>query len=324
MYKVLFALAFALLLTWPAAEQASAQSRVALRGQVTDTAGKGVEGVTVSLLHLPDSIRVQKTTGPKGAFVLNTAPGAVQLTISHVGFEPFFFDFTIEKKDTLSLGRLVLQPRSAMLAGVSIQAQTPPVVVRHDTLTYNAASYPTPPNATLEELLKRLPGVSVDNNGKITMQGHPVTKIYIDGKEFFLGDPHMATQALTADMVSKLDLFDLKSEKSKRTGIRDFNNNNKAINIRLKPSMRRSVNGMAYAGAGSEGRYAAGARALMFNKEEFADGEAGINNTNDLRPGGEHFAQNLGNGSQQIGNERLNFRTEAGKKFTPVFNYNGS
>src|SRR5258708_39807564 len=114
-----------------------------------------------------------------------------------------------------------MQPGGTNLREGVVKKPIPPMTIRHDTLVYNANAYKTRPNATIEDFLKKLPGVEVDKNGNITVQGKSVEKIYIDGKAFFLSDPRILTQNLTADMVEQVEAMDAHSDRAKLTGIPD-------------------------------------------------------------------------------------------------------
>ena len=126
----------------------------------------------------------------------------------------------------------------------------------------NAGSFRTKPNATAEELLKKLPGVQVDKEGNVKAQGEDIQKVYVDGKEFFGNDPKLATKNITADMIESVQVFDDMSDQAKFTRI-DDGSRAKTINIKLKKDKRKGYFGRATAGAGTEGRFES---SLSFNR----------------------------------------------------------
>src|SRR6202012_1675223 len=193
-------------------------------------------------------------------------------------------------------------------------ANIPPAIVKNDTIAFNAGAFPTRPNATVEDLLRKLPGIDVDKNGNVTMQGQRVDKIYLDGKEFFLNDPRMATQNLPADIVDEIETFDSRTERARLTGIKDFTHT-KTINIKLKKTSRRSYLGDVYAGTGTggaadpgspAGAYSAGGTATILGKS-WLFGRGNINNINNQFTGEENRNGPGGGGVQRFNVLQLNY-----------------
>ncbi len=166
-----------------------------------------------------------------------------------------------------------------MLDEVKVVQEVAPVTLRNDTIEYNAGSFKTKPNAVVEDLLKRLPGVQVDKDGKIKANGEEVKKVLVDGKQFFGNDPKVATKNLPADVVDKVQVFDKKSDQSQFTGI-DDGNSEKTINLTVKPEKKNGVFGKAAVGAGSEGRYQGNFNVNKFKGERQFSAIGMANNTN--------------------------------------------
>ena len=170
---------------------------------------------------------------------------------------------------------------SVMLDETIVSGVKSAVIVKEDTIEYNAGSYRTQPNAVVEDLLKKLPGVEVDADGKITSGGKTISKILIDGKEFFSDDPKMASKNLPSDMVDRIQIVDRKSDLARLTGV-DDGEEETVINLTVKKGMQNGWFGTLQGGYGTTDRYAAG-----FNINHFKDGNqltilGSANNINDL------------------------------------------
>ncbi|MBD0331733.1 MAG: TonB-dependent receptor family protein, partial [Chitinophagaceae bacterium] len=156
-----------------------------------------------------------------------------------------------------------------------------PVQINGDTLAFKAHAFKTKPNATVEDLLKKMPGMTVDKDGTVRAQGENVQKVYVDGKEFFNNDPKLATKNLTADMVDQVEVFDDMSEQAKFNRI-DDGSRTKAINLKLKKEKKKGIFGKAYAGYGNEEHYDAGITANFFKGASQASVIAKANNVNNI------------------------------------------
>jgi len=183
-----------------------------------------------------------------------------------------------EKQDTLKLKEVkVVSTRAA-------------VTLKGDTVVYNAPSFKTRPNATVEELIKALPGLEVDRDGNITYQGRPIQYISVNGRQYFLNDPKLISKNLFSDMVSKVELFDAPGKESKRTGIKD-QDPAKALNLVLKKGVSLAINGKIYAGLTEEKNYTAGANASSFVGDRVIVGNLNSNNLSDLYAGQEKLME---------------------------------
>ncbi|HEU4633195.1 MAG TPA: outer membrane beta-barrel protein, partial [Flavisolibacter sp.] len=156
-----------------------------------------------------------------------------------------------------------------------------PVKINGDTIAFRADAFKTKPNATVEDLIKKLPGMQVDRDGTVKAQGEEVQKVYVDGKEFFSNDPKLATKNLTADMVDQVEVFDDMSEQAKFNRI-DDGSRSKALNLKLKKDKKKGLFGKAYAGYGTRERYDVGLNANMFKGATQTSVIAKANNTNNI------------------------------------------
>ncbi|MBD2699329.1 TonB-dependent receptor [Spirosoma sp. BT702] len=221
---------------------AFAQSTGVIRGAVVDSVSrKPLLEASVSLLSARDSSLVSfGITDGDGKFeFLKVAEGQYRVLVTYLGYRSRAKRVSITKTDlTADAGTVELVGESQMLNEVSVQGERAPVAVKGDTLEFNAGSFKTRPNAQVEELLKKLPGVEVDRDGAIKAQGQTVTKVMVDGKPFFGNDPKMATRNLPADIIDKVQLFDQSSEQSAFSGV-DDGDREKTINITTKKDKRK-------------------------------------------------------------------------------------
>lgn len=224
-------------------------------GRVVDNAQDPMIQASVSLLAVKDSAYVKGVaTNSDGKFRLpDVRSGKYILQASYVGYAPTYKNITVGGS-TLNVGDVVLEESSEMLKEVSVVGVKTPIKVMEDTVEYNADTYKTQPNAVVEDLLKRLPGVEVDSEGKITAHGKEVTKILVDGKEFFSDDPKVASKNLPVNMVDKLQVVDRKSDLARLTGV-DDGEDETVINLTVKKGMKNGWFGTVDAGYGTDDRY---------------------------------------------------------------------
>lgn len=235
---------------------ATAQKYMDMAGTVTDTSGTGLAFASVVLLQAKDSVIAGFCVSEAdGRFAMKKVEtGEYLLQVSFVGFETHHQPLSVTGGGSLDLGRIALQPSSAMLEGVEVAAERVPMRFQGDTIEYNAAAFKTQAGAVVEDLLKKLPGVEVQRDGSIRANGETVQNVLVDGKEFFSGDPTIATKNLPADAVDKVQVYDKKSERAEFTGIED-GREEKTINLSLKEDKKHGYFGNATAGGGSEERY---------------------------------------------------------------------
>lgn len=237
---------------------ATAQKNGSIKGIAFDTLAKqAVASATITVLDKKDSSLVSFTmTDNGGRFELTGIPaGEYRLLISHVNYHNSHTFFTIgDDKKNLDLGNITMNDVNKVLEEVVVTNEAPPVTMIGDTVQYNAGSFKIPPNANVEQLLKKLPGIKVDKDGKITAQGEKVNRVLVDGKEFFGNDPKIATKNLPADAVDKVQVYDKQSDQAQLTGF-DDGNYEKTINLKLKKDKKKGVFGKVNAGAGDKERY---------------------------------------------------------------------
>ena len=236
---------------------ATAQNlRWSLFGSLQDEKGQPLASATITLLDLSDSTLVAfGVSDVKGDFeIKNIKKEAVRMQISFVGYESL--NQTIQRPEnslSLTLGKLIMKEKTEELDAFTVEAIAP-ITIKKDTIEYHADAFKTLPNANVEDLLKRLPGLEIDSDGNIRAQGERVRRVLVDGKEFFGNDPKLATKNLLAEAIDKVQILDRKSEQSQFTGI-DDGQREKTINLKLKDSHKKGFFGNLTGGYGEQQRY---------------------------------------------------------------------
>lgn len=235
-------------------------SAAVVTGRLTDAAsGEPLADGSVRLLAAGDSAYVTGVAADEaGRFRLTgVKKGSYIVQASYIGYSPIYRNITVSAPtDTVRLRRLALSESSVMLREATAIGVATPIKVMEDTIQYNASTYKTPPNAVVEDLLKRLPGVEVGTDGGITAQGQKVTKILVDGKEFFSDDPAVASKNLPVSMVENAQVITRKSDLARLTGV-DDGEDETVINLTVKKNMKNGWFGTAEAGYGTDDRYKA-------------------------------------------------------------------
>ena len=283
----------------PAAAAAIAAWAYTVSGVVADNTGEPLADATVRILSARDSSMVTGGVADvNGVYSLpGVKPGKYIIESSYVGYQKGYMPVRVANAN-LRADTLRLSDSSVSLGEVTAVGVKTPIKVMTDTVEFNADSYKTQPNAVVEDLLKRLPGVEVDADGKITANGKTVTKILVDGKEFFSDDPKVASKNLPVNMVNKLQVVDRKSDLSRLTGV-DDGEDETVINLTVKPGMKNGWFGTVEAGYGTDDRYQA-----TFNINRFWNNNqltfiGSANNTNDLG-----FTDGNGNRFRRFGGDR--------------------
>jgi hypothetical protein len=223
-----------------------------ITGIVLDSVNhKPMRMASVSLLTARDSAYVTATiTDGDGRFRLrNVATGAYRLLVTFVGYRNASKIITANAAQQTDAGTISLTEQGNTLNEVVIRQESAPVTIKQDTLEFNASSFKTQPNAQVEELLRKLPGVEVARDGSIKANGQSVSKVLVDGKPFFGNDPKMATRNLPADIVDKVQLYDQSSDQSQFSGM-DDGNRERTINITIKKDKGKGYFGQNALGAG--------------------------------------------------------------------------
>ncbi len=231
---------------------------VTVSGRVIEAGTKEpVELAAVQLLSLPDSAQVAgMTTSAQGYFSLSKQkPGKYLLKVSFIGYIkkviPVQLTANVPAK---KMGNIELATDAVMLKEAVVVAEAPQVTVVEDTLMYNSSAYRTPEGAMLEELVKKLPGAEIDDDGNVKINGKELKKIMVDGKEFFGGDVKTGLKNLPVDMVDKLKTYDKKSDLARVTGI-DDGEEETVLDLTVKKGMNQGWFGNADLGAGTKDRY---------------------------------------------------------------------
>lgn len=243
----------------------SSSRKVTVSGTVLDGDDKSpVIQATVQLLSPKDSSMVAgNVTNIDGQFSLAARPGKYILKISFVGYSPVMEPLTLaSNRQRTNVGKIELHSDAIMLEGAVIVAQAPEVTASEDTLVYTSSAYRVPEGSALEELVKKLPGAEVDENGTITINGKEVKKIMIDGKEFFADNPNIAMKNLPVNIIDKIRAYDKKSDMARVTGI-DDGEEETVLDLTVKPGMNHGWFGNADVAAGTEDRYSG---KLMVNR----------------------------------------------------------
>lgn len=253
MYKIIALLSVSLLTT-----TVLAQNKASIKGKLIDSLSKvPLEYATVAVVNAVDTALISYTlSDKKGEFTLSGLPAnkPAKMIISYVGYQTFRQTLDFTGGLLLDFGTIPLSGRS--LEEVVIRGEVSPVVIKKDTIEFNTEAFKTRPNAVVEELLRKLPGVQVNMDGSILVNGKPISKLTIDGKEFFGTDPKVATRNLDADMIDRIQVFeDRENDPDKKLSADEVN---KIINLKLKNKVKRSTMGKFYAGGGSRQRYEAG------------------------------------------------------------------
>lgn len=315
MKKIIYAMVLLLTITLSAFSQTK---NITVSGRVVEADSKEpAVQATVQLLALPDStFTVGIASSSQGYFTLpKVKAGKYLLKVSYIGFKTKYrllqLDASVPEK---KLGTLVLNVDAVMLAEAVITAEAPQVQVVEDTLVYNSSAYRTPEGAMLEELVKKLPGAEVDDDGNVKINGKDLKKIMVDGKEFFGGDVKTGLKNLPVDMIDKLKTFDKKSDLARITGI-DDGEEETVLDLTVKKGMNKGWFGNTDLAGGTEDRYAG---RLMLNR--FVDKTqvsliASANNVNgqgfSSGGGGPRWRRNNGlTATKELG---LNFATETQK-----------
>ncbi|MDF2193673.1 TonB-dependent receptor [Paraflavitalea sp. CAU 1676] len=327
-----------------------AQQKVtgSIKGKVVDVQNNlPLPDATITIMSKEDSAAVGFAVADKaGAFEIKNVPGgAFLLSISFTGYAPINRSIDITAaRPVIDLDSIKLKTDTSMLASVIVTV--PPITIKKDTVEFRASAFKTKPNATVEDLLKKLPGVEVDKDGNVTSQGENIPKVYVDGKEFFGNDPKLATKNLTAEMVESIQVFDDMSDQAKFTKI-DDGSRQRTINIKLKKDRRKGLFGRTTVGGGSSERYTGNLSLNMFDEDQRLSIVGGANNINRLGftatdvvsgmggmggfsggggggrggRGGGGGGGSAGNGNTKNWNVGVNYRDNWGKKMEFNANY---
>jgi hypothetical protein len=218
-----------------------------ISGSIADTNGmKSLYRSTVMLIKTKDSTLANYTyTNEKGYFSIdNLTADTFKLQITRPGFADYEDEFILKENEHKNLGEIFMIGKAILLKQVIIREKLAAIRIKGDTTEYLVDSFLTNKNNTVEALLKKLPGIQVDKDGKITAQGQTVKKVLVDGEEFFGSDPTVATRNIKAENIEKVQVFDKKSDQAVLTGV-DDGEKSKTINLTLKDDAKKGYFGKA-------------------------------------------------------------------------------
>lgn len=256
------------------------QSTYSIEGYTLDSLGQGIELASVILLQEKDSVMAGfSVTNPKGRFKIeDVKEGDYKLNITFLGFTDI--NKKLKVQTDLDLGNLIMTFTNQTLEDVVVSANHIPIKINGDTIEYNADAFKTRPADNVEKLLKKLPGIEVEDDGTIIAHGEEVENVFVDGKDFFGNDPTIATKNLPADIIDDVQLYDRKSDIAEFSGI-DDGERAKSINLVLKEDKKAGYFGNASGGIGTDKRYAAKTNINRFTKSTQLSAIGMLNNINE-------------------------------------------
>ncbi|MDB5231684.1 MAG: outer rane beta-barrel protein [Chitinophagaceae bacterium] len=260
------------------------QTKSRVSGSLLDsTTGSGVEGASVSIIKNSDSSFVTFViTDSQGNFFFESLqPGRYQLHVSHINYKIVKKNFAVDRKNNQTDFGIILMVMSPnLLEEITVQSESPPITMKGDTTEFNAGSFKTAPNASVESLLKKLPGFYIDKDGTINLNGEKIRNVLVDGKSFFGNNPKTATRNLPADAIDKIQVFDKLTESSELSGFND-GSGSKTINLTFKKDRRKGGFGKVNAAKGTQDRYLAKGNLNRFNEKQQMSLIGGANNINE-------------------------------------------
>ncbi len=254
-----------------------------IKGKLLDLVeNKPLAGATLQLKPLKDTANVfNGVTDSKGVFEFNNLPqDSFVLQVSFIGYENYKqFVGLNDSIPNVDLGNVLVPKKTTEIAGVTVISKTPPVQQKGDTTQFNASQFKVNPDATTEDLIKKMPGITVAKDGTVTAQGEQVKKVTVDGRDFFGDDATAALRNLPSTIVDKIQVFDRLSDQAQFTGF-DDGNSVKAINIVTKSGIKNGQFGRIYAGLGTDDRYSAGGNVSFFKGDRRLSLVGNFNNVN--------------------------------------------
>lgn len=281
--KKLFTAVFVLCI----ATMAQAQERK-ITGKIVDNDSKeAIMQSTVQLLRSDSTFISGALTDENGDFTIKAPEdGKYIIKVSNIGYALLTQNVTISQGKDVALGTMKMKSDAIMLQGVTATGQAKKVILKEDTFVYNAAAFRTPEGSVVEELVKRLPGAEVSEDGKITINGKEVKKIKVDGKEFMTGDTQTAMKNLPTSIINNIKAYDEKSDMARMTGI-DDGNEETVLDFGILPGMNRGTMANVDVGIGNHGRYSSRLMGSYSNSDMRVMLMGNLNNTGDRGfPGG--------------------------------------
>ena len=258
---------------------AEAQVSRQITGRLVDSSLSPLARATVKLYATGGKDTLKTVTNNTGSFLFKNVPfSKFSIIASNIGYtlQEKAFSLDADKED-IRLDDIVMLPAFTSMQEIVIT--TPPIVIKEDTVEYKIDSSMVKPNAMVEDVLKKLPGIEVDKNGNITAQGKAVTRVKVNGKDFFGGDPKAATRELSADMIDKVQIIDDYGDMANISGIKD-GEPEKVLNLQLKKDKNKGVFARGTAGYGTNDRYTGSVSANIFNNNRQISFTGNSNNAN--------------------------------------------
>jgi hypothetical protein len=281
-----------------------------IKGQIQDGDKNNLLGAVIVALNPKDSVMVSyAVTESDGKFMMtDLKSGKYRVQFTYIGFGTLerMIELTPEKKN-IDLGIITMNQEGKVLETVTITSEYVPLKVTKDTLEFNADAFKTQPNAVVEDLLKRLPGVEVETDGTIKVKGEEVKAVTVDGKDFFGKDPKVATKNLPANAVKKVQVFDKKSKNAEFTGI-DDGMEERTINLELKADRKNGYFGNIMGGYGTDSRYEGKTMINKFGPKTQISFLGSLNNLNNSGVSAGDFAS-MSSGGSGGGMRNVNFNT---------------
>jgi hypothetical protein len=314
--------------------------KASIKGIVIDSlSGSPMEHATVAVVNATDTSLISYTVTQKnGSFLLSGLPVNIgtKLIVSAMAYSTLRQMLSLKAGEAKNLGRLGLDPKS--LDEVVVKAERTPIIMKKDTIEFNTETFKTRPNAVVEDLLRLLPGVQVNYDGTIFINGKEVSKLLIDGKRFFGTDPKVATRNLDADMLDKIQVYDDREEDPDHK-LSDMEVG-KIINLKMKSKIKKSTMGKVYAGIGTRGRHEAGGILSNFrdtlqvsliglsnnlNKTGFSSNElytmGGFDRSGGSQAWDGTFGSSYGGGIESVSSAGLNINNNYGEKLKMNLSY---
>lgn len=312
--KFFFKLALLFLLLAGAVISSKGQNYT-VKGTILDTAGLPLPGAQVRVKWGADSLGI--SAGVDGSFSISKIKARqFSLSAAFIGFDTFVKQYQIEKGNSLDAGQIKLKPATNTLDAVVISG-VPPVKVTEDTVSFNASAFPVRDGDAVDEVLKKLPGIKVDKDGNVTNQGVPVTKIRVNGKDFFGTDVATAIKNLPADIIKNLQFIDDYGDQAKLTGIKT-GEPEKVLNLTIQEDKKKGYFARVSGGLGNAERYNTSLKGNRMVGEQQLSFDGTINNAS--------MWGNGGDGVTTRNSASVNYRNEFSKKVSAdaAYGFNGN
>lgn len=286
-------------------------SRVSISGTVRDTLNEPVQSATVMLLHRSDSTLANfTTTNRSGEFNFNHIRNDdYLLKLSHVSLMPREIRIRPSEVSNVELGDLVMYPISEVLMEVVVRAAQAPISFRGDTVEYDARMFRIPPGSSVEDLLKQLPGIEVDDSGNISAQGENIGRVFVDGRVFFSDDPRVVTRNLDAEAVSRVQIYNNKSEQERLTGLAD-GAHERVMNLELKDEYKSGYFGKASLGGGTDDRWTGSGSFNKFDEKQQLSFILYGNNVNQTNLNWDDYSEFMGMSASNFDNGDFGFSND--------------